>query len=244
MAAAHLSGAAALLRAHFPGDNYRQIINRIYAGVDLLPGLVGKCATGGRLNLFKALGATPPPLPTVTVTATDANAAESGDTGSFTISRTGSTAAALVVNYSMGGTAGNGTDYQTLPGLVIIAVGSSTASITVTPIDDTTVESNETAVLTLAASSAYTVGSPNNATIIIADNDSGPPNQPVVTLSEFDPSASETGPDVGVIYFHRTGDVSQPLTVNWAFSGTAANGSDSNNCPPRGRSPQARRMPI
>jgi len=98
----------------------------------------------------------PTTLPTVTVTATDASASEPGNTGTFTISRTGSTAAALVVNYSMSGTAGNGTDYQTLPGSVTIAAGSSAANITVTPIDDTMVESNETAVLTLAASSAYT----------------------------------------------------------------------------------------
>src|SRR2546425_704029 len=53
-----------------------------------------------------------PPLPksTLTVVATDANAAEAGrDTGTFTITRTGSTAAALTVRYTMSGTAANGT---------------------------------------------------------------------------------------------------------------------------------------
>src|SRR5713226_6285685 len=61
MAANHVSGACAIVWAHYPTNNYRQIINRILSGVDPLPSLAGKCATGGRLNLQKALGAAPPP---------------------------------------------------------------------------------------------------------------------------------------------------------------------------------------
>src|SRR5207302_1456638 len=96
-----------------------------------------------------------PPLPTVTVTASDANASESGDTGAFTITRTGGTASALTVNYSLGGSASNGSDYQQLGNSVTIAVGSSSAIVTVTPIDDSSVEGAETVVLTLSANSAY-----------------------------------------------------------------------------------------
>ncbi len=117
----------------------------------------------------------PPPLPTVTVTASDANASESGDTGAFTITRTGGTGSALTVNYSLGGSASNGSDYQQLGNSVTIAAGSSSAIVTVTPIDDSSVEGAETVVLTLSANSAYTIGSPNSATVTIADNDSAPP---------------------------------------------------------------------
>ena len=56
-------------------------------------------------------------------TATEGNAA---DTGVFTVSRTGSTTAALTVNYTVSGTATNGTDYQNLTGSVVIPVGRST----------------------------------------------------------------------------------------------------------------------
>ncbi len=56
MAAAYLSGAAALLRVAYPGEPPAQIINRLLASVDPLPGLAGRCASGGRLNLRKALG--------------------------------------------------------------------------------------------------------------------------------------------------------------------------------------------
>lgn len=64
MAAAHVSGAAALMRGYFPAENHRQVIQQILNGTDPLPGLVGKCASGGRLDLAKSLGVLPfPPSP-------------------------------------------------------------------------------------------------------------------------------------------------------------------------------------
>ncbi|MBI5233424.1 MAG: hypothetical protein HY880_03640 [Deltaproteobacteria bacterium] len=110
--------------------------------------------------------------PTVTISATDADASETGpDTGTFTVSRTGSTTSSLTVYYSMGGTATNGSDYSSLSGSATIPSGSSSATITVSPIDDTAVEGSETAIATLSTNANYTIGSPNNATINIADND-------------------------------------------------------------------------
>lgn len=53
--AAYVSGACALLRARYPTETYQQIIARVLNGVDPLPSLAGKCVTGGRLNLRKAL---------------------------------------------------------------------------------------------------------------------------------------------------------------------------------------------
>src|SRR3989442_6835941 len=50
------------------------------------------------------------------------------DTGTFTVSRSGSTATALTVNYTLGGTADNTSDYQTLPTSVTIGAGASTAT--------------------------------------------------------------------------------------------------------------------
>lgn len=57
MAAPCVSGVLALLRARFPDDTYRQTILRLLAGTDPLPSLEGRCVSGGRVNLAKALGA-------------------------------------------------------------------------------------------------------------------------------------------------------------------------------------------
>jgi subtilisin family serine protease len=58
MAAPHVAGAVALLRAHVPSLSYAQIIDRLLKAVDPLPALAGKTATGGRLNLQRALQGT------------------------------------------------------------------------------------------------------------------------------------------------------------------------------------------
>lgn len=111
-------------------------------------------------------------LPGVSVAASDSSAAEPGtNTGAFTFTRTGDTAQPLVVAYNIAGSAGNGTDYQQLLGTVTIPAGSATAVVTIKPIDDSAVESSETVVLSVAASSNYTAAA-GSATVNIADNDS------------------------------------------------------------------------
>jgi subtilisin family serine protease len=52
-----VAGAFALMRARFPAEGYRQLIDRVLAATDPLPALAGKCVSGGRLNLARALGA-------------------------------------------------------------------------------------------------------------------------------------------------------------------------------------------
>ncbi len=114
---------------------------------------------------------------TVTVAATDNTATEAGPTtGTFTVSRTGSTSSALTVYYAVSGTATSGSDYNALSGSVSISAGSSTGTITVTPINDALVEGNETVVVTISANAAYTVGSPSSATVTIIDDDVGAAN--------------------------------------------------------------------
>jgi subtilisin family serine protease len=67
-AAPMVSGACALMLAKYPAENYQQIIARILNATDPVPGLAGKCVTGGRLNLWKALS---PPLNLVSLPGTN-----------------------------------------------------------------------------------------------------------------------------------------------------------------------------
>ena len=108
----------------------------------------------------------------VSIVATDPGAAENGpDTGTLTVTRLGPTAGALTVFYAVSGAAINGTDYTTLPGSVTTGAGSTSATVTVTPIDDPLFEGPENVTLTLSANAAYTVGALGGATVTIADND-------------------------------------------------------------------------
>ncbi|HEY9694355.1 MAG TPA: lamin tail domain-containing protein [Oculatellaceae cyanobacterium] len=114
--------------------------------------------------------------PTVSIIATDAEAAEQGaNQATFRITRTGDTSAELIVNYTVAtgtGQATNGNDYTpNLTGTAVIAAGQSFVDITITPADDSTVEGNETVTLTLTDTVAYDLGSSSTATVTLADND-------------------------------------------------------------------------
>lgn len=162
----------------------------------------------------------------VTVVAVDADADEAGDPGVFEIRRTGPVDSPLNVSITLDGApnttaAINGVDYQTISSPVTIPAGESSAQVVVTPIQDTLVEGQETVRLTVAASTAYGVGTPNSAIVRIADDDI-----PVVTITATGPTASEAGNDIGVITVSRTGDTSAPLTLAYIIGGSALHGTD------------------
>ncbi len=171
-------------------------------------------------------------LPTVTVTATDAEALEPGsNTGTFTVSRTGSTGSSLVVNFSVGGTATSGSDYTSIGTSVTIPGGVSSQTVVVTPIDELSVEAIETVTLTLSTNAIYTVGSPSNATINISDNDTYPPTasitQPtsgaVIAASgsvTINSDASDQDGTISKVEFFQNGvklaeDTAAPYSYTW-----------------------------
>ncbi|WNF12856.1 bluetail domain-containing putative surface protein [Microcystis aeruginosa] len=115
-----------------------------------------------------------PTLPSITLAVSPASVTEDGTTNLvYTFTRSGVTTNPLTVNYTIGGTATLNTDYTRTGtnNTVTFAAGSSTATVTVNPTADTTVESNETVILTLAAGTGYTIGTPNAVTGTINNDD-------------------------------------------------------------------------
>jgi N-acetyl-anhydromuramyl-L-alanine amidase AmpD len=151
-------------------------------------------------------------LPIVTISATAPNASENGPTaGTFKISRGSSTAGILVVQYSVGGTASSG-DYQSISNTATILDGQSSVTVTVRPVDDNLAgEGTETVVLTLAADVGYSVGSPNRATVSIADNDSIPAEIKVRQGTTVIADNSTTAVQFGTV---AQGDAAKELIFN------------------------------
>jgi PKD repeat protein len=108
--------------------------------------------------------ANPPPPSTVTVVATQPLASLLAP-GVFTITRSGSTASALTVNYSLGGSAVNGGNYATLSGSAVIPAGASATTVIIAPIGLLNIL--RTVDLTVSPESSYNVGSPDSATVTI-----------------------------------------------------------------------------
>ena len=118
----------------------------------------------GYVNLEEYLNNTVPRgvvKPVVYVAAADPRAYE-GDAkaGEFKVMRTGGMTADLVVHYTLGGTAANGSDYGKLTGTVVIPDGMSHAVIRIEPLRDGRMEGQEMVTIALAAGEEYFLGCP------------------------------------------------------------------------------------
>lgn len=210
----------------------------VTSGGDAANAGIGDHSFDTRVDAFASwidsiVGTTNNNLPTISVTATDATAAETltgqtADNGIFTITRTGSTAAALSVTLTVTGSATNGSDYQRLMTTITIPAGQTSTTLVVSPFDDTASESNESVIVTLSNSNSYNVdATKSNGTVTIQDNDRV---LPVVSIKATDATAAETlrtqTANRGQFTVTRTGPTTSPLTVNLSAGGSATNGSD------------------
>lgn len=191
--------------------------------------------TGGSY-LPPASGAAPP-LPTVTVVASDPSAVEfaaGGATGAFTITLSPAPSTAVTIRYAVSGTAdttpvvdydltGVGVTFFPLTHTVVVPGGVSSVVVTVEPVDDTAVEPTETVIFTIVSDPSYTVGTPSSATVQIADNDSATaPDVNVLAGADIaEEGFATTQFEIGVSNIWPT-----PVTVNIEVSGSATPGVD------------------
>ncbi len=165
-------------------------------------------------------------VPTASIAVAPASVLEDGTTNliyTVTLSQP-NPGAATTVNYSIGGTASNGTDYAAITSPLVIATNATSGTITVNPATDIAIENNETVLLTLAAGTGYTVAaSPNNAATGNISND----DVATASIAVAPASVLEDG-TTNLIY---TVTLSQPnpvaaTTLNYSIAGTASNGTD------------------
>jgi hypothetical protein len=129
-------------------------------------------------------------VPSVSVAVSPASTSEGGANLVYTFTRSGSTASALSVDFSVGGSASFPSDYSqtgaasfTPPtGTVTFGAGNATATVNVTPLGDSEAEGSETVVFSVTTGSGYSVGSPSTATGTITDVAGGDSTPPVLTL--------------------------------------------------------------
>ena len=165
--------------------------------------------------------------PSVTLALASNSVLENGNTGlAYTFTRTNVIDNALTVNFNVTGDAvfgGTGADYTQLGaatfesgiGTVMFKPGEATATVTLNPIGDTLVESDETVGLTLATGTNYTVGTTAAVNGTIANDDTS------VMLALASNSVLENS-GTGLAYtFTRTGVTNNALTVNFKVGGDA-----------------------
>jgi|GEM_PF-5266212 len=118
--------------------------------------------------------------PNVAVSVSPASVAEDGAANlTYTFTRNMSSSSPLTVNFSVGGlgefntdyTQSGAVDFDTTSGTVIISAGSTTATVTINPMEDADVEPDDTVIFTITSGTGYTVGSPSAATGTILNDD-------------------------------------------------------------------------
>ena len=162
------------------------------------------------------------PPPTVTIAVAPASVSEDGATNLiYTVTRSLNLSSPTTVNITTGGTATSGTDYTGGVATVVIPAGATTATITINPSVDGTVEANETVILTVAAGTGYTVGAPASATGTILNDD-----VPSATITVSPAAVAEDGAP-NLVYTVTLNQASLTATsVNYTIAGTATNGTD------------------
>lgn len=164
-------------------------------------------------------------MPVVSIVASDPAASETGsDKGVFTISRTGGTAAALIVDYGVNGRAVLGTDYRRLEGRATIPAGLASTTVEIVPFDDALDEGMQDVILQLRTAREYYISpSLSTATVTIADNEASQVYVELDTGSGNEPGSGAANGPVFNIIRPASGTA---ITVNYSISGTATSGTD------------------
>lgn len=162
-----------------------------------------------------------------------ADAVEDGANGEFTISLPGTTTTAteaITVNYTLAGTAVNGTDYTALTGAVVIPAGDHEVKIPVSALTDQIIEGTETVILTItggnSTSFAFTPSATNgNAIMSIADSDNTPANLNLSITKLNDAAEPSASGRVGITL--PTGiTAKENISITYTVAGTATPGMD------------------
>jgi hypothetical protein len=163
-------------------------------------------------------------LPTIAISTIDSNASEPNKPGQFTLTRTGTTTAALTVNYTISGTATNETDYAKLTGTVTFQAGQDKAVINVNAIDDNLYEGNETVTITIDEDATkYTLDPNKSASLAIADNET----KPTISVANISQSEGNSGTTNYAFELKLSNPSVETITVKYATANdTATAGSD------------------
>lgn len=158
----------------------------------------------------------------VSFTIASNGAVTEGANSVFTVTKTGSTSNSCNVDYATAnGTAVAPGDYTAKSGTLTFTSTQTSKTVSVTTVDDTTVESSETFTMNLSnPTGGSTVGTPGTGTATINDNDSGGGNQPPV--ANFDNAGSMTCGDT--ITYNVVANDTDP-DGNYPLSLVSASGS-------------------
>ncbi|MEY4066032.1 MAG: hypothetical protein RIR26_2240, partial [Pseudomonadota bacterium] len=176
-------------------------------------------------NYYISGSFTPAATPVVVVSLSQISVEEDGgDSLVFEVSRSIINDSPLTVNYTLSGTAQNGTDFSGFSSSqtqsVTIEANKGVGQIRIIPTADSLVEQNESVVITLSSGAGYTLGGANSVEGTILNDDT------IVSLSVSPASKNEDNGSYTTYTFTRSPVNSLPLSVNFNMGGSATINDD------------------
>lgn len=119
-------------------------------------------------------------FPIVSVTSSCSLSEASATACNVQVKRLIATTSPLVVNLTYEGTATYGVDYNSPAATITIPANATSANLSLTVVNDTTVEATETIIVKIGSSANYTIHSERaSATVNITDNDNSPESRSI-----------------------------------------------------------------
>jgi hypothetical protein len=185
-------------------------------------------AAAGATSVHTATIVDDDPAPTVSFAAAAGSGAEAVTTRTVAVSLSAASGQPVTVPYTVSGTAVNPDDYSIAPASpLVFAPGETETTITITVMDETDIEPDETVVLTLGIPTNATLGGTTTYTETIRDDDSG------LTVSfATDTGSAAEGVATRTVTVALSGPAIFPITVPYSVGGTAADPADYTLAPP------------
>lgn len=135
----------------------------------------GPAAPGTPRNSATIIGGPGGDLPTVGLSVDPAAFSELGGSATVTATLSGTYSQDVSVSLSFGGAATLDSDYSASASVLTIAAGNTTATSTLSAIDDLVFEGDEGITVSISSAANATVGTPASVAATIVENDPAPP---------------------------------------------------------------------
>ncbi len=155
--------------------------------------------------------------PTVTLSRNNAAIAEAAGTSVITATLSAASSLPVTINFGFTGTATLTSDYARTATQIVIPAGQTTGTVTVTAVQDTLDEVDETIIVDITGVANGTEATPQQVTVTITDDDLSP------TLSINDVAVTETNTGTATVTFSVTLSAASSQTVSVAYA--TSNGS-------------------
>jgi hypothetical protein len=156
--------------------------------------------------------------PSVSFAVDSSSGSESAGAASLAVNLSAASGRAISVDYAVTGTAtGGGVDFTIAPGAISFSAGQTSKTVSVSPVNDSTDEPDETVVVTLTNPNNVTLGATATHTRTILDDD----DPPTISFLAASSSGSEAmaAPLVSVGLSSASG---KTITIHYATSGGTA----------------------